>query len=592
MLVLVPDTRGAIPIWLGVFTLAFQLALLGRSRSVPLRGYLAMVVVGTLWAPVIFAVQWVLMAWLGWQSRDVESSVFIAGPTEEPLKLVPLLALLIFARNRARRFGVVDHTLLGAACGAGFGVAENAVRGTVEQGVLPLGFWEAFTDLSEAAAHNYSLFTLFPGWAGDHVVESSGHAVWTGLVAGGIALMVRYRPVLFAPLPMLVLAWVTLDHMAWNDHVSLGTLLPPELGLIHELTGSGMAARPALLVLVLLGVYLDYRVVVHYHSQLPPIPHVGEPPRTVSLAVVSNIVSDLRFQTRTLFRAPPYHPRSMMFVRRRRELAYGIHRAAGRPRRDDPPRGRMWATGSFLHGITAALLVVLFAATFLLPAILVDAGSQAFLAPRLEALADWWHGLDPLEQTLIIGGAAAGLLLIPGVGAWGALGWASLGAGIAASGRDLANAIRTGTPADLAYAATIVALGRFFPPGARVVLPQGFQTLPGNRYRSPSGLIFGPGAREGHRIDHILDHTRPNPSKPNHTVFNVGGDRTRALQIVDQAWSMRNTHGRYLGQRRGNHNFVIDMGTQIGTRGETNVLISTKNDMRTIVTAYPIRRIP
>ncbi|MEU0336380.1 RHS repeat-associated core domain-containing protein [Streptomyces sp. NPDC006193] len=46
--------------------------------------------------------------------------------------------------------------------------------------------------------------------------------------------------------------------------------------------------------------------------------------------------------------------------------------------------------------------------------------------------------------------------------------------------------------------------------------------LGGGWYRSSEGLDYGPGSAEGHRITHVMQHTRDNPAKPAHGVFDTG----------------------------------------------------------------------
>ena len=53
-------------------------------------------------------------------------------------------------------------------------------------------------------------------------------------------------------------------------------------------------------------------------------------------------------------------------------------------------------------------------------------------------------------------------------------------------------------------------------------------------FRSTAGVIYGPGSREGHRLKHILLHTRDNPEKPVHGVFS--GDRDDVLRWIDLAY--------------------------------------------------------
>ena len=74
--------------------------------------------------------------------------------------------------------------------------------------------------------------------------------------------------------------------------------------------------------------------------------------------------------------------------------------------------------------------------------------------------------------------------------------------------------------------------------GAQVSTPRGFTT-----YRtpdgdlvhvSPGGLQYGADPKFGNRVDHVLDHTAPNPNKPVHSVFNVQGNDALDLGHVDK----------------------------------------------------------
>lgn len=43
-------------------------------------------------------------------------------------------------------------------------------------------------------------------------------------------------------------------------------------------------------------------------------------------------------------------------------------------------------------------------------------------------------------------------------------------------------------------------------------------------WSSKEGIIYGQGSKQGNRILHILEHMKPNPLKPTHTVFSVSKD--------------------------------------------------------------------
>ena len=60
-----------------------------------------------------------------------------------------------------------------------------------------------------------------------------------------------------------------------------------------------------------------------------------------------------------------------------------------------------------------------------------------------------------------------------------------------------------------------------------------------NIWESIAGLIYGPGSKQGHRIKHVLEHAKADPSKPIHSVYNVSNNEI--LSLIDEAWLMRNS---------------------------------------------------
>ena len=102
-------------------------------------------------------------------------------------------------------------------------------------------------------------------------------------------------------------------------------------------------------------------------------------------------------------------------------------------------------------------------------------------------------------------------------------------------------------------------------------------------WTSNEGLIYGQGSREGNRVKHVLEHTKPNPNKPVHTVFNV--DKSNVIGLVDEAWTKKG-----VGSLAGNGyvTYNIDMGKVIGTNGESSIKIVTNGYTNKIISAYPI----
>jgi filamentous hemagglutinin family protein len=107
---------------------------------------------------------------------------------------------------------------------------------------------------------------------------------------------------------------------------------------------------------------------------------------------------------------------------------------------------------------------------------------------------------------------------------------------------------------------------------------------PHNRtWTSPGGLVYGEGSVHGNRVMHVLDHAVPNPSKPVHSVFNV--DRREVIGLIDEAWSARTGPG--ILQSNGNRVWVVDMGRQVGTSGQTSIQIVVRDGTTQVVTAFP-----
>lgn len=82
---------------------------------------------------------------------------------------------------------------------------------------------------------------------------------------------------------------------------------------------------------------------------------------------------------------------------------------------------------------------------------------------------------------------------------------------------------------------------------------------------------------------HVLEHTKANPNKPVHTVFNV--DKSNVIGLVDEAWTKKG-----VGSLAGNGyvTYNIDMGKVIGTNGESSIRIVTTGYTNKIISAYPI----
>ncbi|NBI30727.1 RHS repeat domain-containing protein [Chengkuizengella marina] len=103
-----------------------------------------------------------------------------------------------------------------------------------------------------------------------------------------------------------------------------------------------------------------------------------------------------------------------------------------------------------------------------------------------------------------------------------------------------------------------------------------------NVFESSAGLIYGSDPKFGNRIGHVLAHGVADPSRPNHTVFNVGSDNI--LGLLDEAWLMR---GDPLKDDAAV--YLIDVGRVIGTNGETTIRLVIKPNTTEVITAYPTK---
>ena len=86
-------------------------------------------------------------------------------------------------------------------------------------------------------------------------------------------------------------------------------------------------------------------------------------------------------------------------------------------------------------------------------------------------------------------------------------------------------------------------------------------------YESPAGLRYGPGSREGHRLQHVKLHTKDEPNRPgSHGVFEGGMDE--AIRIIDEAYRIASNVARRRGSQDGNRTiYTINIGRKIGFIG-------------------------
>lgn len=114
--------------------------------------------------------------------------------------------------------------------------------------------------------------------------------------------------------------------------------------------------------------------------------------------------------------------------------------------------------------------------------------------------------------------------------------------------------------------------------------------------RSEAGLIYGPGSREGHRLAHVMEHAKDNPSKPIHGVFD--GTQEEIIALIDQAYDrVKKNHRSVSSSKAGKRtSYSVYFGKRIGYVGGRSgkqkknpmakTLVLVLEDER-VITAYP-----
>lgn len=137
------------------------------------------------------------------------------------------------------------------------------------------------------------------------------------------------------------------------------------------------------------------------------------------------------------------------------------------------------------------------------------------------------------------------------------------------------------------------------PRGANASEKFSVKELPGRRFESPAGLIYGPSS-EGNRIDHVMRHAVDDPDRPQqHGVFDVQ-DKQGVLMLLDEAYEYCQQKASNVSvSREGDRTvYTVNMGRRIGYVGgrigkqkqfpacEKIILVLTD---RNVITAYPVR---
>lgn len=119
-------------------------------------------------------------------------------------------------------------------------------------------------------------------------------------------------------------------------------------------------------------------------------------------------------------------------------------------------------------------------------------------------------------------------------------------------------------------------------------------------YRSPAGLRYTRGSVHGHRIDHLLAHTRDDPDRDGpHGVFDAT-DKNEVVLLVDEAYEQAKTGHRTKTREQGERTvYEVDLGRRVGyvggRKGARDGLPSARRvrlvvEGDRLITAFPIAR--
>jgi hypothetical protein len=103
-----------------------------------------------------------------------------------------------------------------------------------------------------------------------------------------------------------------------------------------------------------------------------------------------------------------------------------------------------------------------------------------------------------------------------------------------------------------------------------------------NTWQSPKGVVYGYDGKFGNSLNHMLTHTKPDPLKAHHTIFNV--PREKIIDLIDEAWTLKG-----IPLAKDPLAYIVDMKKIIGTQGERAIRIVVKTPGSSqLRTAYPV----
>ena len=465
-------------VWFGAVWICVLWFLLLRTKTLTFAGYLRLFVLCVAWAIVIGVVlrSAAIDASPLAQEGGFATRTALASVGEEALKLFPLLAIVLVAPGRVRRFAVADWALLGLASGAGFLAAEEILRRLNVYAPQVSIFGERY-NLDGAVQFGLlglddSGVTRLTWWPGHHVVTmlvalsvGLGIALWRA--SRGRDLLWRAAAGTGAAVLVTGVFWSAVTTHAYYN---LGTetspnILPAPLRWWHAVTpdefgATWMLASAVLAIVIVDGARLrrsgGWQVPVvapEWAARLDERLAEATPPQGTHpvlawgwvgatdaarslLFVVADTVRGIglflaagaRQEGESWWAGPRRAQASVAMTRQSRELAFHL----------DAPPPAPWLT----RGLAVAAAVVLLWMTFTVAPDWVrhldgtswaERMDESWLAQLFDGLDRWWNDLSGFEKTLGIGAIvvlSGGALAIAGAGAGSiVLGSAAWGSG-------------------------------------------------------------------------------------------------------------------------------------------------------------------
>ncbi|MFJ7729886.1 PrsW family glutamic-type intramembrane protease [Neobacillus sp. NPDC097160] len=438
-IIFMEDSRKMFVQFLWSFYLILQFWLLCRSKTLSWKKYTYFFMAGAwLIVPLNSFIVRSITAIFGGMEQDVWSQAFLTPIAEEVLKLIPLGVYLFISRH-ASTLSLSDYALMGAATGAGFQFLEETTRRLVSRGIFDYN-----VTLFGGKVIHWDFFTLFPGYFEESFIPdkmTAGHPLLSAIVALGIGLAVKSKSKFKRStyiFPVILLVWAIFDHAIWNARYQA----PGWLTGIHDLLGSGYAAKPLFLIMLGAALIIDYWELNRVREKIPMLD--GEN--------IINPVSELWNLFKCIFEERQRFGYLLQFYRERRELGFTLLHGKTEARE---LLSDLEANVKKYYKALIVVFVTLFTAMLLSSWGVTASGQEACFACLFDSLQNWWNGLSALEKSLLVLGAFA--LTFPLLGFWSAIGAVSTGIGIAEGGSQIADNIRN--PKKLLTPETALLLG-------------------------------------------------------------------------------------------------------------------------------------